>query len=360
MNEKKIAIEGIIGWDFTAQDFRRETKNANGDLQIEIASAGGFVYDGIEIFNLIKSYSKEKGKVNIIINGLCASIASYIACAGDTLKAYDNAVFMIHNVYATVCGNYIELNKTAKELESLSNILAKTYANKTKIEINEIKRLMDEETFFYGNEIFENGFADGIVNSGNNETSNKDEAYTLAKNKIHACFNKMNESEKRKDDLHKAVALMTNIQVENKANENIENINQNTKNNIEKDGNIMNINEIKEKYPELYAEIQNLASVQAKEEGRKEGIEAERSRVMSHIKLAKASGLVDKALEFIESGASITSEDVLAEYHAAKLAKNTLQNRIDDNVSAQNVSSEEDIQAKADKELENRLAKDLR
>ena len=358
MSANKIIIEGIIGWDFTAHDFRKQSEKMQGDLQIEIASPGGFVYDGIELFNLIRAYSKEKGKVEIIINGLCASIASYIAIAGDKLLAYDNAIYMIHNVYSVACGDYRELNKQAKELEALTNLLAKTYANKTNLDINEIKRLMNEESFFYGEEILKNGYADEIVNTENGKTSNKDEAYIIAKNRINACFNKMHESEKYKDDLNKAVAIMQINTQDNQSKTN-ENINQNQQNNIKKDGNIMNINEIKEKYPELYAEILNLGIIQGKEEGKKEGVELERKRVMAHVKLGEQAKALDISLKYIENGQSIADESILAEYHAKILGNQNLQNRIDDNASKQNVSSD-DAKAQQDKELENKLKEDLR
>lgn len=358
MNENELVIEGIIGWDFTPHDFRKKTENMQGDLKIEIASPGGFVYDGIEIFNLIRDYSNKKGRVEIIINGLCASIASYIALAGNKLNAYDNAVYMIHNVYCAVIGDYKELNKQAKELESLTNLIAKTYANKTNLDIKEIRKRMDEESFYYGEEILNNGYADEIVKTENGETSNKDEAYLVAKNRINACFNKMHESEKYKDDLNKAVALMQINMQDNSINENNESISENKNN--KKDGNFMNINELKEKQPELYAEILNLGIAQGKEEGRKEGIALEKERVMAHVTLGKQANAIDLALNYIENGESIKNDKVLADYQAKILGNMNLQNRINDNADAQNVSNDEEMQAKATQEFEAKLKEDLK
>ena len=358
MNENEIVIEGIIGWDFTPHDFRKKTANMQGDLKIEIVSPGGFVYDGIEIFNLIRDYSNKKGRVEITIKGLCASIASYIALAGNKLNAYDNAVYMIHNVYCYIIGDYKELNKQAKELESLTNLIAKTYANKTNLDIKEIRKRMDEESFYYGEEILNNGYADEIVKTENGETSNKDEAYLVAKNRINACFNKMHESEKYKDDLNKAVALMQINMQDNSLNENNESISENKNN--KKDGNFMNINELKEKNPELYAEILNLGIAQGKEEGRKEGIELERKRVMAHVTLGKQANAIDIALKYTENGESIQNDNILAEYQAKILGNMNLQNRINDNADSQNVSNSEDMQAQATKEFEAKLKEDLK
>ncbi|MEI0698050.1 Clp protease ClpP [Brachyspira intermedia] len=349
----KISISGIIGWDFTSRDFRNLTQNMNGDLEIEITSPGGFVFSGIEIHNLIKEYSNNKGKVTIKIIGLCASIASYIAMAGDKIISYDNAVFMIHNVSISTSGDYRELNKQAKEIEALTNIIAKAYSKKLNIDINEIRKLMDNETFYYGEEIL--GFSDEVVSNGNGEVSNKEEAYILAKNRIYSCINKMSESNKAKDDLKKAVAflaLAVNTDDENNDLNNSSNnitktaefINTSENNNAKKeDKKIMDLQELKEQQPELYKTVFNL------------GIEHERKRVMAHIKLGKASNLIDKSISYIENGASISDDEVLAEYHSAQLSKNILNMHIEENPENTNMLSEED----KDKALEEQYLNEL-
>ena len=59
--------------------------------------------------------------------GVVASIASYIAMAGDTIIAESNAVFMIHNAAMFAGGDHNNHRKTANILEGISNIVAKEY-----------------------------------------------------------------------------------------------------------------------------------------------------------------------------------------------------------------------------------------
>ena len=74
MSVNRIIIDGVIGWDITASEFKEKLKGLSGDLIIEINSAGGSVYEGIDIFNAIKNYSK--GHIKIKVTSLAASMAS--------------------------------------------------------------------------------------------------------------------------------------------------------------------------------------------------------------------------------------------------------------------------------------------
>lgn len=104
-----ILIDGEIGWDMTSSQFANELKKETGDFEIHISSGGGSVFQGISIYNQIKAYSR--GKVTVVIVSLAASMASYIALAADEVKAYDNAVYMIHNASSVTWGDYRVMQK---------------------------------------------------------------------------------------------------------------------------------------------------------------------------------------------------------------------------------------------------------
>ncbi len=57
---KKINISGEIGWNCVSENIRNEIIQAGGeDIEFNIASPGGFVYEGIEIFNMIRDYKRQ-------------------------------------------------------------------------------------------------------------------------------------------------------------------------------------------------------------------------------------------------------------------------------------------------------------
>lgn len=158
---KTIVIDGVIGWDIFASDIRQQIRDAKGeDLTIEINSPGGMVTEGIAIYNAIKNAQGEK---TTVITGLAASMGSYIALAANKVKAEANAIFMIHNAGMIAMGDHNALRKAADIAEGMSKILASAYVGKTGKDAEEIKAMMDSETFLYGSEIKEAGFADEIV-----------------------------------------------------------------------------------------------------------------------------------------------------------------------------------------------------
>ena len=179
-------IDGTIGKDYwgdddtiiSAKKVRDWLSEQNGDITIEVNSGGGSVMEGITIHNLLKDYAK--GTVTIVITGMAASIASYLILSGDRVKAHDNAVYMIHNVTNFAIGDHNVMRKTADVLEGLTSLLAKKYAEKTGKNQKEVLKLMNSESWFYGDEILSNGFIDEIVGT-DEETTNETELLAVAK-----------------------------------------------------------------------------------------------------------------------------------------------------------------------------------
>jgi len=159
-----LRIEGAID---SAKDFTALLGIQNGDLEIRINSGGGSVIEGIAIHNAIKAY--DRGKIKVVVEGLCASIATYVAIAGDEVHVYTNTVWMIHNGWTMTQGDHAKLRETANLLERLSNVLAEGYSKKTGIPVEQIKELMDAETYYFGKEIVEAKFADASLECDSGE-----------------------------------------------------------------------------------------------------------------------------------------------------------------------------------------------
>ena len=200
-----LSISGVIGFDVQPKDIRSELNKFSGDIVVELGSPGGFVYDGLEIFNLIRAY--DKGTVTTKIMGLAASMASYIALAGDKVIAYDNSVFMIHNAMSVSVGDQNEMRETANLLESLSNLLAKKYSEKSGLSLEKIKSLMDQETYLFGDEIKEKGFVDEII-TNEKDSKNRESAIIESRVIVDHCFKTMKELEHSKEDLNKVAACI--------------------------------------------------------------------------------------------------------------------------------------------------------
>jgi ATP-dependent protease ClpP protease subunit len=200
-----VNIDGVVGWDVTADSVRDQLAKAKGEpIEVQVSSPGGSVFSGISIFNLIKNY---KGEKSTKIIGLAASMGSYIALATDHVAVEENAVYMVHNASGISWGDHRELRKTAKTLEGLSNLLGRKYEAKTGKSAEEITALMDDETWLFGQEIVDNGFADEVVEADDGEAESKEEILAFAKLRIEDCNAKLKSLEKE-DDLEKIAAML--------------------------------------------------------------------------------------------------------------------------------------------------------
>jgi len=186
----EIIIDGVIGsWEVDAKEIIYAINRASGDLLVKLNSPGGSVIDGISIFNALKKY--DSGQVIVEIGASAASIASYIALAGDVVKAHSNSIYMIHLAWLPAVGNYIELRKAADISEGLSSLMANVYATKTEMEKSDAISLMEKETYYYGQEIFDAGFADEII--AIESELGKTEAYSMTIENLKACNNALYE-----------------------------------------------------------------------------------------------------------------------------------------------------------------------
>lgn len=160
----EISSESWFGDEITPAQFRDDLGSL-GDidtLNIYINSGGGDVFAGIAIYNILKRHPANKV---VYIDGLAASIASIVAMAGDRIVMPKNAMLMIHNAWTIASGNKNDLRKMADELEGVDSILVDTYVARSGLEAEEIRAMMDAETWLTASEAVDKGFADELEES---------------------------------------------------------------------------------------------------------------------------------------------------------------------------------------------------
>ena len=157
----RVAIYDDIGaGEKSANDFinaLNAIKTAKIDLHIN--SNGGEILDGLAVYNAIKDHPAD---VTTHIDGVAASIASLIAVAGDRVCMAKNAFVMIHSGWAKVAGDPAELRKQAEFLDKLTDSIAAGYAAKCGRPAGDIRKAMDEETWFSASEAKDYGLVDEV------------------------------------------------------------------------------------------------------------------------------------------------------------------------------------------------------
>lgn len=197
-------LYGVIGIDITLEDFSAFMKeNADNDIEILVHSPGGLLFDAIGIHNLIRLHKKN---VAVEIISLAASAASYICTAANEVRVSQNSVFMIHNVHSFAYGDHNKLRDSADFIEKLSNMLINAYSSKSNLPFADIKKFMDEETFFIGEDIIKNNFADLYEPSA--VTIKEEDNINNAQSMISNCKEVINEKYDYFDQLSKAAALL--------------------------------------------------------------------------------------------------------------------------------------------------------
>jgi ATP-dependent protease ClpP protease subunit len=167
----EIRIYDSIGWwGVTASDFAAELDKVDADeIVLRINSSGGDVFDGFAIYNLLRDHP---GTVRTIVDGFAASIASIIALAGDTVEVHEASVVMIHEPWGIGIGNAKELRELADVLDkTIAAPMAKIYAARMDKTVDEIRDLMEAETWWTGEEAVESGFASALITSAPPEES---------------------------------------------------------------------------------------------------------------------------------------------------------------------------------------------
>ena len=132
----------------------------NSSIEVIINSGGGDVFAGSEIYTALKEY---QGEVVAKVVGLAASAASVIAMAADKILISPTAQMMVHNVSTYGDGDYRDFEHTAEVLKSANKSIANAYKNKTGKSDEELKELMDAETWFNSETAVANGFADEVM-----------------------------------------------------------------------------------------------------------------------------------------------------------------------------------------------------
>ena len=221
------------------------------NINVYINSNGGVVDTAIAINNALR---RHKAKVTVNIDGIAASAATLITCAGDTVRMPKNALFMIHNPSTIAMGDSEEMRKQADVLEKYKNSIMETYLQKVNIDKEKLSELMDNESWLSAEEALKYGFIDEIIENADIQ---------VVENKV-----------------------ISNNMVFNMAEFKNFNVDKNIKNNGKGSGK-MTKDEIKAQIPDIYAEIIN--------EGKEIGIKEERTRIQEIEDLGYNHEVVNKA-----------------------------------------------------------------
>jgi len=336
---KRITISGQIipeHWysenEVTEKDVTDQLKEfqPGEEAEILINSPGGDVFTAIAIFNHVREFAKTHS-CTVVMQGIVGSAASYIALAAKAgnpeskIKAFDNSIFFIHNAQAFAYGDYREMERMAGLTKSISDLICDSAYSKISSDTPEqIHAAMDAETYYFGKEILEHGYADEIEGIVQETPADKNQLVAMAKVQYQNAMNHVKQWREKSEKNEKIAASLSDSFMAN-----LSKINNNS--NIPagsatsapvKTEEHMDVAELKAKHPEVYNAVFA------------EGENKERSRVTAHLKMAADSGDISASVDFIKNGVAVSADEVTAKYHEVFCRTQLQAARLNDNTPA--------------------------
>lgn len=145
---------------YIISELQKVLKNTQGDITISLHTPGGDVLSGNLIWNFL---SKNKERINMIVEGLAASMGSIWITAAKSVSIAENAFIMVHAPSGWSEGNAKKFEQTAKVLRSMEDSFLNKLAARTKKDKESIKDWMVDDNWFTAQEALEAGLVDEII-----------------------------------------------------------------------------------------------------------------------------------------------------------------------------------------------------
>lgn len=159
----QIYIYGVIGQSTTFDSVIKQIDAKYDSYDVHIISEGGDVFEGYAIYNALKNTGKY---ITVYIEGLCASIATLIAGAGDKIIMNEKSQFMIHNpLVRDTSGDANDLRNVADQLDKIKTQLIDVFEKRTGLPQAQLWEMYDNETWLLPDQAKAMGFVDEVRES---------------------------------------------------------------------------------------------------------------------------------------------------------------------------------------------------
>lgn len=169
-----LIISGTIGsWGCSADYVQYVLNNhKDTDVHVAICSLGGFVDDGLRIYQQFIDH----GKVHCHFIGMSASAATFIAMGAVSVDMAKNSLILIHNAsgYLDEWGRYNkeqldslieQLKFQRNQLSTIDDVIAQIYADKSGKPVDDVKRKMKVAAWIKPADAVDFGLVDSVVES---------------------------------------------------------------------------------------------------------------------------------------------------------------------------------------------------
>lgn len=157
-------------WDDDCVTYRNFINELNAlgqkeTINVTIQSGGGDVFAANAIYTALMT---NKATITGTVIGICASAATIVLMACDSRRIAKNAVLMVHNPSIGLFGHYQaeDLLKMAEVTDQVKKSIVTAYMDRLDKPEDEIRQMMDEESWYVGQEAVDAGFCDSVIEAG--------------------------------------------------------------------------------------------------------------------------------------------------------------------------------------------------
>lgn len=160
----EIVQEKSVDWwtgeesqtDVGLMDFKEQLDSIGNvqKLNLYINSPGGDVFTASTMISMLQRVKDKGTTINAYVDGLSASAASFLMMVADNVNLYKNSTVMVHKPMSFAIGNANDMQKTIDALNKIEeSVMMPMYMNKSKVSEEEIKSLIDAETWLNAKEM---------------------------------------------------------------------------------------------------------------------------------------------------------------------------------------------------------------
>ncbi len=158
-----LLLYGVCGDDFGGDGYTARgvaqwlADNAGAsDIEVRISSGGGFIDDGLAIYNQFRGFA---GTVTTVCDSIAGSIAALIFMAGEQREMQPGSMLFLHNPWNVTMGDAQKHRKQADALDKAKEQHAGIIADRSGVEATKVAAWMDGETWFDRDEALSEGLA---------------------------------------------------------------------------------------------------------------------------------------------------------------------------------------------------------
>lgn len=157
-----VYLYGPIGdFEITADAFVRELRTITASaIDLHVNSPGGLVFDGVAIYSALRNHP---ATVDVVVDGIAASAASFVAMAGDSVAIERPARMMIHDAQGLTIGGPAEHREMLDLLDELSDTIALIYTDRAGGTVAGWRDAMRATTWYGAAAAVAAGLADRVV-----------------------------------------------------------------------------------------------------------------------------------------------------------------------------------------------------